>query len=220
MKAFGLPSILSAVIAIGGACEARAQGDNNAAFQAFARTQFYQGLISRQFAAIPPDVFQRCPSLVSQGSQIKVLRPVIFAADGFPIDGLWKQSFPVGGCGNDTVLNFYFHATAAEKIDVVIAAPGDTHANLALQQDASRYAMIGALDGRKDCSALNIKTTKFEAYGLKKPYTPDPGPGQPMRPWWESWTMVGCGHTYVVPLNFIPDANGTTIVQPRGAVEQ
>lgn len=216
MKASGLPSILSAVIAIGGACETRAQGDN-AAFQAFTRTQFYQGLINRQFAAIPHDVFQRCPSLVSQGSQIKVLRPVTFAADGFPVDGLWKQSFPVSGCGNDTVLNFYFNATAAEKVDAVIAAPGDTHASLVLQQDASRYATVGTL---KACPAVYIKTTKFEAYGLKVPNTPDPGPGQPMRTWWESWTMVGCGHTYIVPLDFMPDAKRTTIVQPGGVVEQ
>lgn len=205
---FGLPS------------HTLAQQPGNGAFQAFTKSQFYAGLINRQLAALPPEVFQRCPSLESGGSQVTVLAPITFAADGFPNGGIWKQTFPVTGCGNDTVLNFYFQATPAEKINAVIAAPGDTHANLTLQQDASRYAKIGVETIRKDCPTLSIKTTKFEGYGIKDPPVADPGVNVAKRPWWESWTMAGCGHTYIVPLDFMPDATGTRIVQPNGVIEK
>jgi hypothetical protein len=139
--------------------------------------------------------------------------PLSFGADGYPNAGSWRQAFPISGCGNDTVLNLFFFAGADEKINTVIGVPGTSHANLTLQRDAVRYANIGAALVMKSCKAFYVKTTRFEGYGLRKPETPDPGPG-PARPWWETWTMAGCGGSVDVPMDFVPDGSGTQIIQP------
>jgi hypothetical protein len=48
----------------------------------------------------------------------------------------------------------------------------------------------------------------------------DPGPDKRLRPWWETWTLVGCGRTIDVPMDFIPrDTGGAQIIQPGDAVE-
>jgi hypothetical protein len=199
-----------------GGASAQVQGDGGAQLQGFTHTPTYQALIRNALAAIPPAVFQQCPALVSNASQVTVLQPVAFAADGVPTGGRWKQSFPVSGCGNDTILNLYFTATADEKINTMVGHPGTTRADLTLQRDAILFATIGAGRSIKDCKSFVVRDTKFEGYGLANPATPDPGPG-PLRPWWESWTLAGCGQSVIVPLDFEPDGHGTRIVQPGGA---
>jgi formylglycine-generating enzyme required for sulfatase activity len=71
----------------------------------------------------------------------------------------------------------------------------------------------------KDCKHFDVKNTRFEGFGWSNPPSPDPGPDNPLRPWWETWIAVGCGHTLEVPINFVPDATGTTIAVPRAIVE-
>lgn len=190
--------------------------------QTFTKSEFYKGLLNKILAKFPEAVFARCPTLVSKGSQVTVVQPVSFAASGYPNAGVWKQTFPISGCGNDTILNIYFLAKADEKIDSIASLPGTTAADLKLQNDAAMFARIGAHIAVKDCegSKFIIKNTKFEGFGLSNPPTPDPGPGQRLRPWWETWTMTGCGRTLDVPVDFIPNDKGTQIVQPGGVVER
>jgi hypothetical protein len=117
-----------------------AQAIDSTQLQAFTKSDFYQGLLKRIFAGIPETIFKRCPTLVSKGSQVIVAKPVAFAASGYPNAGSWKQSFPVSGCGNDTILNLYFFAKADEKIDSVFGLSGTTAADLTLQRDGILYA--------------------------------------------------------------------------------
>jgi hypothetical protein len=186
--------------------------------QTFTRSEFYKGLVNRALAAIPQTVFQRCPTLVSNGSRVVVIKPVSFGSDGFPNAGVWKQSFPVSGCGNDTILNLFFSAGADEKINTAVGAPGATHADFTLQRDALLYALTGAARVAKDCKSFEVKNTRFEAYGVPNPPIADPGQDKPLRPWWETWTMIGCDHTIDVPIDFVPDSTGTQIIQPPSAV--
>src|SRR4051794_22124238 len=67
--------------------------------QAFTRSEFYKGLLSRILSKVPEPILTRCPTLVSKGSQVTVMQPVSFAASGYPNAGVWKQSFPISGCG-------------------------------------------------------------------------------------------------------------------------
>jgi hypothetical protein len=182
------------------------------------KTAAYGQLVGSAFASLPASVFQRCPTLVSTGSQVTVLKPVSFDATGVPVSGSWVQRFPVSGCGNDTIWNLYFSGGASGKTSITIGVPGATHANLTLQRDAVRYANIGAGLLAQDCKTFVVKNTKFESYGLQTPATPDPGPGQRLRPWWETWTMTGCGKTVDVPIDFVPDQTGAQIIQPGGAI--
>lgn len=212
---------IAALFAVALHCgQAYAQAADEARLQDFVRSKFYAGLITQALAGLPQAVFQRCPTLSSNGSKVTVLKPVSFAANGFPNAGLWKQSFPVNGCGNDTILNFYFSAASGEKIKTIVGIPGTTHADLTLQRDAVLYANLGATLAVKGCKVFVVKNSRFESYGTLKPPVADPGPGNPRRPWWETWTMVGCNHTVDVPIDFVPDVTGTQIIQPGGAVER
>ena len=201
----------------------KSQGQEpDGSLQTLTRSQSYQGQINRALGQIPPAVFQKCPSLVSSGSTVTVIKPASFAKSGYPNAGSWRQDFPVSGCGNDTVLHIYFTATADEKINAVVALPGSTHADLTLQKGGVTEATMGAMGAKnvaKDCKRFDVRNTKFESYGLADPATPDPGPGNRFRPWWETWTMIGCGQIVDLPINFLPDATGTTIVVGPGTVQ-
>jgi hypothetical protein len=175
-------------------------------------------LVSRAIAAIPANVFQRCPGLVSPGSKSTLLRPVTFAEDGTLSSGAWKQEFPVSGCGNDTTLNIYFSVDPARQVRFLVGLPGATHADIVLQSDAIKYAQMGASVKAKDCQRFDVKNTQFNVYGLPDMQRPDPGPNDKFRPWSETWTLIGCGRTFDVPLNFSPDATGTQITQQSGKV--
>lgn len=211
-----LPLLAALFAPIAGAQEIDAQK-----MHAFLYGEVHRNLVANALTAIPPSVFQRCPGLISNGSQTHPLQPISFGADGVPNSGAWKVEMPISGCGNDTVLNLYFFvAKDGVKINTAIGFPGSTHANLILQNDAVRYARIGASLRLKECKQFEVKNTRFEAFGLTVPPTADPGMSVKLRPWWETWTLVGCDHTYDVMMNFIPDEKGTTIVQPTGQVQE
>jgi hypothetical protein len=200
--------------------ESRAQAIVGNQMQAFIGSDIYKGLLTRALVGLPQAVYPRCPTLVSGAAKVTVLKPISFAGDGSPNAGFWKQTIPVKGCGNDTVLNFYFSAGADEKINTVIGIPGATLADLTLQRDAVLFANTGAMSVEKGCKSFDVTNTRFEGFGLSKPPIPDPGSGSHFRPWWETWTMVGCGHTIDVPIDFKPDEKGTQILQPGGSVER
>ena len=200
----------------GSSIAADAQGQVPVSLQQLVATPGYQANVARLFSQLPPDVFQRCPALVSRGSSVTVIEPAVFAADGYPTAGLWRQSFPVSGCGNDTTINFFFKAGPDKKIASVVALPGDTHAGLQLQRDAVRYAVIAVQAKAAGCAMINVRTTSYtrSASGAV------PGPAGRAEPWRETWTLSACGRRYVVPMTFVPDATGTTIsASPAQAIE-
>jgi hypothetical protein len=192
----------------------KAQALDGIQLQAFTRSDFYRSLVDRALKAIPQAVFQKCSALKSDGSRVTILTPANFAASGFPNTGFWKQSFPVSGCGNDTTLNVYFSATADEKVNVLVGAPGDTHADYILQSDALKYARLGAQLAANDCNAsgFEAKDTKFGGFDMSDSPVKDAGSYNGARPWRETWTMIGCGHTIDVPVYYFPGAKGTQIV--------
>ena len=186
--------------------------------QAFTQGNSYRQIINQAFAQLSKEVFDRCPTFVSRGSQITILKPVLYGASGFPNAGTWKHRFPVSGCGNDTIWTLYASAGADEKINIVFAVPGTTAADLMLQRDASRYAALRAGLIENECNRpFQVMNTRFEGFGLTNPKTNDPGDGQPRRPWHETWTMTGCGRRLNISLNFVPDDRGTQITQPNDA---
>ncbi len=202
----GVLAVFSAVTA----SNAAAQEAPSAALQTLVQTAPYQANISRLFAAMPSDVFRRCPSLISTGSTVTVVQPVSFAADGNPIAGTWKQSFPVSGCGNDTTINFFFTAQPDEKVVSTTAVPGETHADLALQRDAAHYVFIEVAAKRPGCP-IHVLTTEFGGRSASAAGTVAAG-GRSTAAWREAWTASACDQRFTVSLTFTPDATGTRIV--------
>lgn len=165
--------------------------------QTLMQTQQYQADVFRLFSTLPADVFQRCPALVSSDAQVEILRPVHVGADGQADAGSWKQSFPMRGCGNDTVINFYFTAEPKGRIVSMVGMPGDTHADPVLQGDAARD-LIGAVRAQvPTCKEPHVRNTHFD--------------GPQTAGWRETWTVSACGQMFTVPLNFTPGAGGTKI---------
>lgn len=169
--------------------------------EALVKTAGYQNNVARLFSLLPSDVFQRCHTLVSNGSQVTIIQPVTFAPDGYPISGLWKQSFPVSGCGNDTTINIFFQGQPTEKVGSVVGIAGATHADLALQRDALRYAILAVQAASAKCTDAHVRTSSYDGSGT----------GKHEKAWRETWTIAACGHVFQVPLEFIPDATGTVI---------
>jgi len=179
-------------------------------FQKYLSSPAHQALVGKTYASVPKTIFEPCTNIVSKGSNSTLLSAITFGADGNPTTGTWRQQFPIEACGEKIVLNFYFIA-ADGKINGIVGAPGDTRGTLVLQRDTVMYAQMGALRKIPDCKTLNIKNTRFESFGT--PDAPDPGPNAKFRPWWETWTMTGCGQSVEVPIIYQPDATGTTIIQ-------
>ena len=199
--------------------QALAQGIDGAKFQKFLASDLHRSLVTQALGRIPPTVFKRCPALVSKGSNAMPLSPITFNQDGVPNSGTWKQQYPVEGCGNDTILNVYFVATD-EKVNTVVGVPGTTQGTLQLQRDTLMYAHMGAGAKSGDCKTFDIANTRFEDFGSRPLKERDPGPNAQYRLWWETWTLVGCGRTFDVPITFAPDATGTKIMASSSTVTE
>ena len=204
-----LPLML--VLAVGSGATAQALVDARALLQMFMQSPLHDQLVRDALARFPPDVFQRCPALVSKGSTVHVEEAISVGADGLPNAGAWKQSFPVSGCGNDTTLNIYFVASSQE-IRTVIAAPGDTLADPRLQADGLKYAVVAAAQTARTCQRFEITNTRWDGYDRSSAGEPLPAPGaKPKVAWNETWTLTGCGMAYDVPMTFVPQTVGTVI---------
>jgi hypothetical protein len=203
--------LLALATLIGQGLAVRAEADEGGSLRAFMGSSYYAGLIHNALAALPPDVFRQCPTLVSNGSKVTILRPVAFYPNGFPGAGLWRQSFPVSGCGNDTTVNFFFLAEAGQKISVIIGMPGGTMASLPLQSAGRKFTTIAAQRAQPGCRDFDVINTRFERLE-------PPKPGDADRAWRESWTLSGCGRRYTVPIEFAPNKTGAEVTLPDGVI--
>jgi hypothetical protein len=206
------------------ALTARAQAPapefDKALFQKYLASPLHNAVVERALKVFPKEVFQKCPALNSPDTTISPVQSITFGPDGVPTAGSWWERFPVKGCVNDTILNLNFFVGKDGKLQMMAGLPGTTHANLLLQHDAIPYATTGPGLRQTDCKQFIIINTRFEGFGLKNPATPDPGEGAKLRPWWETWTLAGCGHTFDVPMDFMPDATGTQIVQKAETITE
>jgi hypothetical protein len=199
---------------------AHAQTVDRDQFQMFLSTKFNKDLIVRALSGVPPEVFHTCPGLGPIRSKVDVEESIRFGRDGVPIAGAWWERLPVQGCGNDTVLNIHFRAHGDGTIDTLLALPGTTRADPTLQRNAEQYALLGVGARAQDCRQFYIRNTLFGGYGLKTPAGHDPGKDARFRAWWETWTVTGCGRSFDVLMEFMPDAKGTKVVQPQGEIRE
>jgi len=202
------------------ASSARAQTDP-AKFRAFLASDLYKAAFAVARDAIPPAVLPPRSDLSSPDSTVTIAKDVTFAKNGQPRSGAWWSRSPVSGCGIDTVINIFFSVGERGRIIPVVALPGTTHADLVLQRDALLYAFTGVKLRMESCPDLTVTNTRFEAYGLHGSPPREPATEAEARgPWWETWTVRGCGRAFAVPLEFIPDATGTTINQSPARIRE
>jgi len=194
-----------------------AQPADRALFRKYLASTAHHDLVEAALNGLPPEVFTRCPAFRPTEPDVVLQKPIAFAEDETPNAGAWMESFPVRGCGNDTILHVNFATGENGKLNVFTSLPGTTRADLILQRDALTYAFIGPRLRVKDCERMFVTDTRFEAF--ESIPVPDasakikPLPKVMGRPWREVWSVSSCGHRFDVPMRFTPHETGTLIVQ-------
>ncbi|MEP9350266.1 hypothetical protein [Xanthobacter sp. KR7-225] len=185
-------------------------------FQRFLYSDAYRALLAKAWARVPKAVLPDCPSLTDGKISATLRQDVAFDGRGMPVSGSWWVRYPVSGCGAERIVNILFVADR-EGVRTLVTLPGTTRADVVLQRDALMYAFVGAgTRAPADCKDMLVTDTSFEGFGLA------PGPGRPPQagPWRETWTVAACGRTFAVPMEFIPDATGTTINQRPAEIRE
>jgi hypothetical protein len=179
---------------------------------ALSRSVMYQDLVRKAVAALPPELTARCPGQAAGQSSILVLKPISFASNGMPVEGVWKQSLAQAKCPDGVTLNFLFTAQADERIRTLLLAPGDGIADARVQVDAFRRAVASVQALSPSCQALHVLNTRLDGFDHSRSPGPDPAPGAKVEiPWRETWTLGGCGGAWTVPMQFTPQGAATEV---------
>ncbi|MBB6250388.1 hypothetical protein [Nitrospirillum iridis] len=159
-----------------------------------------------------------CPGAqATVSTDVAVFQPLVFDAAGQLQTGIWRQQVTLAGCGVTRTLNVLGWKQAGQAISMGALLPGGTHTDVLLQRDA-----IGQVDqllktapntSEPGCAREYVADTRF----VDREAAPVAGGKSP--PWREVWTLHTCTKRIEVPVRFIPDATGTTIVAgPQNAV--
>ena len=197
-------------------CDAPPEGTrvlaSGAELERLLRSVPYKALVSKAAALVPAELTKGCPAIAVDRSSVAVLKPISFAPNGLPTEGVWKQSFPLADCRSGVVLNFLFTADPDQRIHTVILEPGNGIAEPGLQVEAFRNAVASVQATPTSCQAVHVLDTHFEAFDHSREPGSDPAPGAKVDiPWRETWTLGGCGAAWTVPMQFTP-TDGTTRV--------
>ena len=177
-------------------------------------------------AKISPIILNKCPALKSS-------KRLVYFLDQFSVDdsgklksGMWKESYGFSGCGNDSAINFLFRVNTDQKIIIITALPGESRSSYILQNDALTNVFISAsthlkMESKMDCQQADVINTTVGKIENKQLVKIDPNTVVAKTPWLEVWTVVACDHKMLVPIQFIPDATGTTFsISTESIVDQ
>ena len=186
----------------------------------FLKSVPYRALVDKAVAAAPAELIKGCPPVTTTTSSVLVLKPISFADNGLPTEGVWKQSFPQAGCRGGLVLNFQFTAGPDQRIRTLILEPGDGIAEPRVQVDAFHSAVASVQAGSTACQAVHVLDTHFDAFDHSAKPGPDPAPGAAVDiPWRETWTLGGCGSVWAVPMQFTPAGGATQVAAGKATLK-
>ena len=184
-------------------------------FQSYLYSDAYRAALAAAWKKVPPVSLPACGSLTDGNVSVTLQQDVAFDAKGLPKSGAWWGHYPVSGCGAERIINILFRAEPS-GVRFLVTLPGRTRANVVLQRDGLTYAFVGAGTKVRDCKDMEVADTAFDGFGLSSGDKKAPETG----PWRETWTVAACGRMLAVPLEFIPDATGTTINQRPAEVRE
>lgn len=152
-----------------------------------------------------------CTSVaIADDAKITIHSPIAFAEGAeAPNAGSWTESMTVDACGATHVHNIESIAQDG-GVEVVPRLNGTTRTDIALQNDAAGYALMGASlklkDACDDKSVVDTALVDFEGDPIANAKD-----GPQSRAWREEWTVQACKKEIVVPVLFTPDDTGTGI---------
>lgn len=151
-----------------------------------------------------------CDAATYSETSRSVLSPPLIDGTGKLVEGAWLQRIIASGCGTHRQLNILTFAQHDGALRRTALLPGTTIADPLLQQDAIQSALVQA---HRLIPPACLQARVFETRFVEFEGTPSSTVhGQVVRPWREDWRVEGCGKRVVVPVHFVPDPTGTTIL--------
>ncbi|MTJ82964.1 MAG: hypothetical protein F8N37_18425 [Telmatospirillum sp.] len=148
-----------------------------------------------------------CPTArYDLGGTVVIYRQPAFGDEGGIVSGAWKQVVREQGCGASRLLNVLVFVQSEGSVSAAPILPGTTRADPQLQKDGVGHALAAAGGREENCKVGYVSDTRFidqEASAVEGGRSP---------PWRELWTLMSCTRWMEVPMLFIPDQGGTTIV--------
>jgi hypothetical protein len=212
-----ISTILAAAIAIG----VPAMADDSdtmspatvKAFAAYLESPSFAGRLADMVAMAKSSQFSGCDSVTTGAPSSIVVATVKMGPDGIPVDGVWKTSLYMDGCGTSRQTNAFFIVNNEKKIFFLLEVPGTSRGDFQLQKDTVMYVRMAAVQKSMDCKGTKIVNSRFDGT-----VTDGPKPGVVLQqamaqhiPWREIWTVDACGKFLEVGIDYSAGFPGTTI---------
>jgi hypothetical protein len=125
--------------------------------------------------------------------------PVFDGAAAAPSTASWQETWEVSACGRPGLRSLGFIARPGQGVVPFPMFPGESLADMTLQQDAGQVALDVAAPGTLNCAegqiqVINSTVTNRTNYAR----------GQ----WSERWTVAGCQKTADIDVDFTPGPGG------------
>jgi hypothetical protein len=116
-----------------------------------------------------------------------------------PKTAAWQESWEVSACGKSGVRNVGFVARPGQGVTPLPMFPGESHADLKLQEQAGQIALDTVAPGALKCQEGHIQV-------IDSMVTDNSQIAQ--NRWTEQWIAAGCGHIVPIFVRFSPGQNG------------
>ena len=174
-------------------------------------TPEHRAALLRAAHVVEPPGAPACPDAnYTTTGDIAILVPPRLDPAGKVVQGVWKESIRVDGCGPPRLLNAMTQVKPDGSLLTTPLLPGTTIADPQLQRDSVQYAAAGMGSLPPGCNQGGVVDTRYVGLEGEPPGT-RLAEGQAPRPWTEVWTLEACGKRANVMMQFSPDATGTAI---------
>lgn len=158
--------------------------------------------VAAAIAAFEPDALAAVCKAVKpvKGRSWKPVEDPAFDASGAaPTSAAWQESWDVSACGKPGVRNIGFVARPGQGVTPLPMFPGESLADLKLQQQAGQIALDTVAPGALDCAEGHIQVIDSMVTD---------GAAAAQNRWTEQWIAAGCGRIVPIYVRFSPGQNG------------
>lgn len=116
-----------------------------------------------------------------------------------PKTAAWQESWDVSACGKPGVRNLGFVARPGQGVTPLPMFPGESLADLKLQEQAGQIALDTVAPGALKCQEGHIQVIDSMVTDRAQ---------VAQNQWTEQWIAAGCGHIVPIFVRFSPGQNG------------
>ena len=116
-----------------------------------------------------------------------------------PKTAAWQESWDVSACGKTGIRNLGFVARPGQGVTPLPMFPGESLADLKLQEEAGQIALDTVAPGALKCREGHIQVIDSMVTDRAQ---------AAQNSWTEQWIAAGCGHIVPIFVRFSPGQNG------------